>query len=246
MHRVKASVLLFDAALIGVVGRGFVTALWVVALGHGALVTTSGVAMTPSETNTAAWALYIASQLGAPLLSAIQCVIGVGLRSAARGDALRLFGLYMAAVGTVAFAGDWLGVIVGNYSELAAALNIPSVLVQVAATAPFAVLIVMLWRIGRRLRPAVDAVIVPVLVVAVAVPLVYLPTTLPTIERLWLGQALWAVVITGALVPGPQATDADAPQPLRIPLLAWTFVLLMILIVRLMVQGIPLGTWPRT
>jgi hypothetical protein len=230
---------LLDAALLGYAGRslgaGFVA--WL--LGVPVVVSTHGVGMALNLDISPVHVLLI-NEASVAVSVLVAIAGGVTLRHAT-SPSVRLFARYVIAVGGVAVAGDLFAAAIGTLDGIAVALTLPPHLPRIAVIAPLAIVVGILWRTGIALQPWRTRLVLPMLFVALAAPLIAWPLDLRGVLYLWAGQAPFAIVVTAAVWTGSRATTPAPATPLRIAGSAWSLLVLLVVTIRLMALGIPIG-----
>jgi hypothetical protein len=170
--------------------------------------------------------------------------LGALVYARARGPALRLFALYLAATGAM----DVLMSIAcapfsGDLSDLAAVLDLPAVLVISAAVTAALVMLVVWWAAGSHLQPPASTILVPWIVDLAMRPIVYAPIPVVGILMMWMGSAPWLAVIGVAFWRRRRSTAARTmpPAPMRLWFAAWMLPVLLATVVRAMTVGVHFG-----
>jgi hypothetical protein len=183
-----------------------------------------------------------------PIFSLVFGVLCWFAHRALRGRWLELPLFYLAVFGVANFLGNTLAVaLVGDFSNMAAALDLSSNVRTAIASVGAFLLIGFAFDIGRELRewvpPGVGAlkgtaavVVLPAIVGTALIALIYQPMALNAVGARAGEAAFWIFAAFGTLVGSARRAHG---QGLTVRRADWAFALLAVLALRVLVLGIP-------
>jgi hypothetical protein len=175
-------------------------------------------------------------------LSLALAAFGAWLHGRARAAAVRLFALYLAGFGGMAFlAGLMLTSSEGGLHDMAALVEVPAPVQITLAITGGILLFAVMWLAGRRLQPPAETIVIPFIATMGLRAIVFAPVPWPVAFVMVYSSAYWLIAIASAVWHRRRGLEREELGPVNLSSSAATLPILLIAIVRWMVLGVRIG-----
>lgn len=241
MRALKCTVLFFTAVMLFGLGHDIARAMAAGAVGipvtvHDVFLLLDRQPGTPTEA--------LAVHLAPVIFSAFVALLGAWTYGQVREASPRTFWLYLTTLGSMTFlTAVTATAFSGGLHDIATDRGIPFV-VQIAVSVTGGLLLVsVMWQAGVRLQPPLAALVIPLVAATVARLLVYAPMPELMAATMLTGMAPWTIAVVGSFWHWQHSVSAARSEvrPMTLPVSAVAFAVLLVVVVRMMKDGMLFG-----
>jgi len=241
MRAFKCTVLFFTAVMLFGLGYDIARAMAAGAVGipvtvHDVFLLLDRQPGTPTES--------LVVHLVPVIFSALVAVVGAWTYGQVREATSRTFWLYVTTLGSMTFFASAAGTaFAGGLHDVAMEHEIPFLVQLAISVAGGALLVSVMWQAGVRLQPPVAALVIPLIVATFARLLVYAPMPEPMAAAMLTTMAPWTIAVVASFWRWQNSVSAARSEirPMTLPLSAIALAVLLVVVVRMMKDGMLFG-----